>query len=227
MNKPVKALILRTGVFFLLAVLAGCHERATAPEIAMQEICGRDDGTLPFMRDPLYRARIPASWQREDPSSIASLSDTTKALCTLHILDGNGRDIRITVHNFPITGDTVRIPPAAQVVRWQRQFSQIDPTTLTTSAQAFNGFSGVLFRATGMVRGVATAVMAWALQLAPQHDAALALRAERISKEAQRWQQRRADLTIKAVGPPDLVERHQQAIIAFARSVELIEGIPN
>lgn len=197
------------------------------PEIAMQEIRGRDNGSFPCLRYPIYRARIPPTWQREDPSATASLVDTTKALCTLRINGGNGQEIRITLHSFPITSEATRIPPTAQVMRWQRQFSVLDSSTLTTTVQAFNGFSGFLFSATGEMQGHPTTMLAWTLQLAPQHEIVLAQQNGRNEEEVQRGQQRRADLTIKAVGPPDLMAQHRQAILAFARSVELIEGIPN
>ena len=193
----------------ILLFLAGC----TAPsepirDAPWQTIAGRDDA-----REPIYRARIPEQWHRQDPDPTISLTDSRLAICELTVLDAIHGDIKITIHNFPYDKFEDRIPPAAQVARWQRQLTEIDPTSIQTTPVGHGGFAGFLFEATGTFEGQqGTSVMGWAMQLAAEHF----------------WNlegQRRADYTIKVVGPARSVAKHRDEILRFARSFELIDEI--
>lgn len=68
-------------------------------------------------------------------------------------------------------------------------------------------------------------VLGWAMQLAPQH--LQFLQTPRNEAEASRYRQMRASITIKAVGPQDLMDYHRKTIVAFAKSFELIDELPS
>lgn len=204
--------------------LVGCSSEKTDPSSTntamMDEIKGRDtDGP----RQAIYRMRVPPEWIRRDPLPNESLADTTKALCEFIIADAGGI-IRIAIHNFPSETMEQRIPPMAQVVRWQRQFDPIFPNLSSVNPQSFSGYSGLLFTGVGMMKGTETMVLGWALQLAPEHYRTLSALNSTEGKNILKQMQ--ADVTIKATGPRALIETHQAAIIAFAQSFELIEEIP-
>lgn len=67
-------------------------------------------------------------------------------------------------------------------------------------------------------------VLGWSLQLSPEHYRMLSHPSS--AENEDKYQQMRADVTIKAVGPKALTEKHRTKIMAFARSFELIEEIP-
>lgn len=72
-------------------------------------------------------------------------------------------------------------------------------------------------------------MMGWTMQLAPEHYSQLALKIQMAKSTIDRnhYSQMRSDFTIKATGPRSLMETHRNAILAFARSFELIEEIPS
>ncbi len=148
-------------------------------------------------QQPVYRTIVPEQWHRL-PSE-KSLKDTTKPICEYRIAD----EIRLVVHNFPSDSLTQRIPVQAQVARWQRQAG---PGILSQECQ--NGFVGLRLEADNLI--------AWAMQLDPELYLAL--------NEKER--ERRADYTIKATGPQNLLEAHRCQLEAFAKWFELIEPIP-
>ena len=184
----------------------------------MQLIKGRDTSL------PIYQVRAPESWIRRDPLPDESLEDTTKALVEFIIADPEGL-VRIWIYNFPSSSLEERFPPIAQVERWQRQFELLHPQETEAVSLGYNGYIGVLFSGTGVLRGTDKTVMAWALQVAGQHYETLC-RFKNV-EEAERFKQMRADVTIKAEGAPLLMERHFEKICAFAQSFELIDEIPD
>lgn len=197
-------------LFLLLITLVSC---STSPkeDIVLHSICGRDAAhTL------IYRIKAPAAWEHHPPSSDESLTDTTKALCEFMI----DKQIRITIHNFPSESLEKRIPPEAQISRWRRQFSFLDPNATVISLQAYSGFKGLLFEGSGMLNGSKQTMMGWSMQLAPVHYRALT------HLNLLNLDQLRSDITIKAVGPSEIMEQYRDQIIRFARSFELIEAIP-
>jgi len=215
-------------VFFIALSLnylcTGCGEAPIPPTVLWntQEICGRDKGSS-TERESIYRAKIPQNWIRRDPASDESIVDTTKALCEFVIAEETGQ-IRITIHNFPFNQMQDRIPPAAQIARWRRQFDSLDAATLRMTPQAYAGFVGMNFEGTGILKGQTNTVMGWSMQLAPEHYQSLS-KSNSLSEQKQR-EQMRADFTIKAVGDPLLVAKHRDQIEKFARSFELIQEIP-
>lgn len=209
-------------IAFALCVLTGCRsdysdakstESSTLP---MQEIKGRDEGEG---RQSIYRVKVVDSWIRRDQLPGETLADTTKALCEFIILEGADA-VRISIHNFPSATLEERVPPGAQIARWQRQFNQLETAESHVTPQAFSGYSGLLFTGVGLMEDKQTMVLGWVLQLAPEHYRTLA------KSQSLENKQIRADVTIKAVGPKLLMEKHKSAIISFARSFELIREIP-
>jgi len=77
-----------------------------------------------------------------------------------------------------------------------------------------------LFTGVGILNNEETMVLAWALQIAPEHCRTLSNPDSYLNK------QMRSDVTIKAMGPVTLMKKHKQAIETVARSFELIEEIP-
>lgn len=198
-------------LFFLLFIFAGCN---TSPKenIALQPICGRD-----AEHRFIYRVQVPVEWGHHAPSLEESLIDTTKPLCEF-VID---EQIKITIHNFPSESLENRIPPEAQIGRWKRQFSFLDLSSVSIISQAYSGFKGLLFEGNGTLNGSKESMMGWSMQLAPLHYRTLT------HLNPPNLQQIRSDVTIKAVGPTNLMEQHREQIIRFARSFELIEAIPS
>lgn len=208
---------------FLLLFAWGCSREATTLSF-YQEIAGRDQ-----QRKPIYRVKVPANWIRKDLDLNDSLEDTTKALCEFFI-PGSPEPIRITIHNFPIDKPSERIPPNAQIARWKRQFTQLDPLSVSITSQSYSGFAGQFFEGKGILSDKSMVMMAWAMQLAPEHVSTLSLNismALHHSMDASIYRQMRADVTIKATGQQELMEQQRQAIISFAHSFELIQEIPS
>jgi hypothetical protein len=194
-----------TLAFISLTLLSGCSQKTEDdPSIAsvMQEIKGRDNGGPRF---PVYRVKIPEEWMRRDPMPDESLIDTTKALCEFLIREDN-QVIRIAVHNFPSDNINERIPPNAQVARWKRQFEQLFASDFSITPQSFNGYEGLFFIGTGIQKNEETMVLGWSLQIAPEHYRMLSHAAP---AEEAKYKQMRADVTIKAVGPKAIMEKHQ------------------
>ena len=203
-------------LFFILSLLflSGCNKEENVSS-SWQAINGRDE-SLSIVRHPLYQARIPAHWQRKDPSPTESIADTTKPLCEFWIAE-EGEKIRITVHNFPASSTAPKIPPMAQLQRWKNQFDRLEPTQVSITSCAHGGFSGLCLEATGILNGTAQSLLGWSMQLAPEHT-------RQLNPEDR---QTRADYTIKAVGPAELMNKFHTEIMNFAYSFELIEELPS
>lgn len=218
-------------LLILFITLLGCSSHESDPTIATSEIIKGRDQLGP--RSPIYRVRVPKDWIRHDSFPEESLTDTTKPLCEFIIVDPNGSTqdpIRIVIHNFPYASIEQRIPPRAQVERWQRQFESLATHLTTIQPQAFSGYTGLLFTGVGILKDRETKdreamVMAWALQLPAEHFRALTPLNPAASEEAKLMQMR-GDVTIKATGPLLAMEQHHDAIVSFAQSFELIEEIP-
>ena len=219
-------------LFILLGLLiASCNEpQGNATKGSLQEIGGRDSSknlTSNYSREKIYRCYTPLHWQRKDLSCYESLADTMKALCEFVIEDEEGK-ITIAIHNFPTMKVEERIPPGAQVARWKRQFTELDLTTLSVMPQSNGGFVGLLFEASGVLKGRDAAVMAWGMQLAPEHYSNLTffMNTTPSAYEKEHFKQIISDYTIKAIGPVASIEKNRDAIMKFAHSFELIEEIP-
>ena len=210
-------------ILFLLLLLASCSSSNTEDpfQLPMKLIKGRDNDRSPF---PVYRVRVPGEWIRRDPLPDEPMTDTTQPLVEFIIRDTEGT-IRIWVHNFPYDSREQSIPPIAQKERWQRQFEILYPHETESIPIGFNGYTGVAFLAKGSAGGTEKAVLAWALQIPPQHYETLSH--PKNAEEATQFKQMRADVTIKAEGPIPAIERHREEIGAFARSFELIDEIPD
>lgn len=202
--------MLRWTLLIALTFITGCSNPESYNNTSWTEICGRDNG-ISLTRESIYRIKAPNDWTRKDPSPDESIVDSKKSLCEFNIPGG----IRIAIHNFPSERQDDRVPPGAQITRWKRQFDQLDPTSLSIVPQSFGGFSGFLFEGSGLMNGERITMMGWAMQIAPEHYRHL------------HSNQMRGDYTIKATGPAVAMREHHQAIIAFARTFELIQEIPS
>lgn len=213
--------------FFVLLLLVACGSQVVEDLPAWQEIAGRDeaDVTGRIIRRPVYRARVPDDWRRVDPEPSVSIFDSKLSLVEFFIDDPEG-ELRITVHNFPSENAQQRIPAEAQLMRWKRQLGAQDPSASRVTPQAHGGFAGLYLQATGTMDGQATTFLAWSMLLDMEHYRVLSSLPGG-AEEQRFFKQMRADYTIKASGPPQVVERHRPAIEAFARSFELIEAIPS
>jgi hypothetical protein len=217
-------------MFRILVTLAlTCYACTTqeAPKLKTQEIAGRDAAGLSgeIKRHPLYRANVPETWKRIDPSANESTYNTMLPICEYRIEDSKKGSIHITIHNFPSNEIAERTPPQSQVFRWRKQFDLLQPENAATTLCAHGGFAGFCFEGTGILKGKETTVLAWTMQLAVEHYHNLMLTGT--VEEELYFQQMRADTTIKAVGSPGAIEKYHDEITSFARSFELIREIPS
>lgn len=175
-----------------------------------QEFTGREERAenQNWVRRSVYRAKVPDGWVRIDPHG--PLSDTTKANVTFMIEN----QVKVAIHSFPTERLEQRIPPEAQVERWKSQCKGVETKI---SRVTRGGFDGLLFQAQG--------VIAWSLQLDMGHYQTLAFLAT-TPREEEHFKQMRADYTIKATGPQELIDKHREALFLFANSFELIQEIP-
>lgn len=214
-------------LFALLLLVASGSCQETDSKEPWYQITGRDEklSAVEFKRQVIYQARVPKTWLVLVPEEALSLSDTTLANCTFQI-DHGKEFVKITVHSFPSSAIEERIPPAAQIGRWLRQFEEIDPSAISIVPEARAGFAGYHLEACGRHQNnlkEQTLMLAWAMQLDPSHYHALNLS----NNTEEHLRQLRADYTIKAVGPKELVEQSRDEILTFARSFELIDEIPS
>lgn len=207
----------------LCLVLVSCTSNSDLAQpltpSSWQTINGRDEGT-PLERFPLYRAKIPATWIRKDPSHSESILDTTKPLCELFIAEGKD-SIRMTIHHFPIREFQNKIAPISQVNRWKSQFDYLELTKTITTPETRGGFTGLFLEGQGLFHGVPMKILAWSMQLAPEYDRQLILDSSFYARQL------RADYTIKVLGPPALVDKYKADIMTFAYSFELIQALPS
>lgn len=201
--------MLKRPIFFIFLAYLSCSSPSSIPESATWlSLSGRNNEET-LDRELVYRLRVPNHWTYTLPSPNDSLFDSKKSLAEFYI----DTDIKISVHNFPATTLETRTPPQAQISRWEKQFDVIDYTSTSTTPQAFGGFSGYLYEASGLLNNQPIRMMAWIMQMAPEHFRQLDSN------------QMRADYTIKVVGPINKVHQYSQEIIKFSRSFELIEEI--
>lgn len=104
----------------------------------------------------------------------------------------------------------------AQVERWKRQFSPLDPLSCVVEPVSQNGFAGLRFEGEGIWRAQPAACIAWTMRLD----------ADYIKRLQPEQNSLCADYTIKAVGPRHLMAAYRQEILSFATSFELIEELP-
>lgn len=207
-------------LFFILAFfLSGCDQpQPPFSQAGWQEISSRPDHSS-VERFPLYQVKVPSKWIRREVTPSESLIDTTKAIGEFYIEEGDA-SIRITIHNFP-SNETAKIPPSAQIQRWKKQFDDLDLTQTYTLQQSHNGFIGLYLEAQGLLDHKPAKLLGWSMQLAPEYDRQLAVENNSINKH------KRADYTIKAVGPIELMNKHEKSIKFFATSLELIDQLPS
>lgn len=182
----------------LFLSLIGCSS-AEQPQANWVSINGRTNSAV-------YQIKVPKHWKHLEPPQFQT--DTRMPIAEFSI----GSDIKITIHNFPSHSLEQRIPPQAQAARWERQFEKLDTASVSITPQAFSGFSGLLFEASGILQGSEQSVMAWAMQIAPQLY-------QRTNSPDER-----ADFTIKVQGSPQSIKKYRTEIVQFARSFELINS---
>ncbi len=207
-------------LLFCILLVYGCtqsEEQQSPHSYVWQEISGRDEGN-PNQRIPIYRAKVPCKWIRQDPLAEDSIADTMKPLCE-YLLGTDHSDLRITIHSFPSHSMHDRIAPAAQIARWKQQFDHLDLTDVHVTPFASGGFTGLNFEAVGNIHGNQKAVVGWSMQMAAEQY-------QNLQGITFKDHHRRADYTIKSQGSPETMARHRDEIFFFANSFELIEEIP-
>ncbi|MBS4168585.1 hypothetical protein [Parachlamydia sp. AcF125] len=210
-------------IFILLCFfMEGCNTAPSSPPWLAQEINGREEGTPPA-RFPVYQAKVPPSWIRKDPLFSQSLQDSTLPICEFFIRK-DAEEIRIAIHSFPAETLDRRIAPMAQIVRWKKQFEQLNPLQQHTQSQSWGGFVGLYFEGSGLMKGQQVKMLGWSMQLAREHF--LTIQQKDLLSSESYFRQAVGDYTIKALGPKELVEQHQEEIEAFAHSFELIRELP-
>lgn len=210
-----------SALFICMCLLSACGESpAPSSPSSRQIISGRNDGER---RLPIYQVSVPSGWVRRDSLPEETLSDTTKPIVEF-LIAGETGPIRISIHNFPSDTIEQRIPPSAQVARWQRQLEGLVAAESHTVPQAFGGFVGLGFKGLGRLGQIDSMVLGWSLQVGDHHYRMLSTAS---SGSVHRHREMRADVTIKAVGPKNFMEGKEEEITAFARSFELIEEIPS
>ncbi|CRX39241.1 hypothetical protein [Estrella lausannensis] len=199
----------------LLAFFSGCSSEEQ-DDAVVQEIVGRS-GDLDA---PIWRVRRPSNW--EEVKRTGPEHDTTLPVQEWTI--GEGDDlIRVQIHSFPAETLEARIPPMAQITRWQKQFQSSPPPDLELTRQAFSGYSGYLLDGRGTIKGSSVRVLGFAMSLPERSYAALsALKGKKSSEIAEM----RGDITIKVVGKEEAIDKRENEIRSFARSFELIDPIP-
>lgn len=169
---------------------------------------------LPEERIAVYRAEVPANWQRKDPA--VDNSDTMMPLSEFIIGHGE-EEIRVTVHNFPFVSLNQRPSPVSQISRWKQQMSLFNPLKVTTEMISKGGFTGLYLAALEFP----IAVLAFSMNMADEHARFL------LTASSRSFHHMRADYTIKAVGPHAAITHKKQEIERFSHSFELIDEIPS
>jgi hypothetical protein len=210
-------------LFVIFIILCGCTNQKTTGNYTWEHFCCRDEGD-PTQRLPLYRAKVPSYWTRKNPDSKISILDSTQPnvefiIATPHL----NYSIHVTVHTFPTDTIEKRIPPQAQINRWKQQFADLDPTSVKVIPRARGGFSGLYFYGEGVRHEKEHAVLAYSMEIAPAHWVIL----QPNERASFKQKQMAASYTIKAQGHPEDLRAHQNEIIMFANSFELIEEIPS
>lgn len=182
-------------IFWIFCLsLVGCHE----PEhfqTRKENFSGRHKDAH------IYHAEVPLHWERID--TLAELTDTKIPICSYKI----GDDI-LTLHNFPYAQLEQRIPPEAQIKRWQDQIPKgiYDITPLSNG-----GFGGFRLEAANENKGM----IAYAMQLTPVIFRSF----------SENETDLKADYTIKFTGNLDSIELNRKDVDAFALSFEFIAPI--
>ncbi|MEC7840502.1 MAG: hypothetical protein VX777_10735 [Chlamydiota bacterium] len=172
---------------------------------------------------PIYQIKVPVSWTQIPPTASDPLLDTKVPIYSFFFQSGEDA-ATVTIHNFPSNNIADRIPPMAQVIRWKEQFKDINETELSITPQSFGGYAGYRFEGAGSTEGGSSSVIAWAMQLPPEHYHSLNFPLKDSSAEVRN--QMKADYTIKIVGSYKMLMEHKNTIDKAARSFRLIKEIP-
>jgi len=181
--------------------LTGCDKQENS-DSTWQTIAARNHQIV-------YRAKVPQGWLRQDPNKDESIADTMKPI--VEFMRDN--EVRVTVHTFPITD--MRIPPRAQIARWQKQFSDLNTDMTSVTPISHDGFTGLQLEAEGIMKEKEKMMLGWSMILAKEYK--ILLSPDDI---------KRADYTIKVLGPIELVAKNKSDFISFANSFELIDEFP-
>jgi hypothetical protein len=111
------------------------------------------------------------------------------------------------------------------VERWKKQFDFLEPRETETKQVAFGGYTGYFFKGVGKLKDEQAMVLAWSLQLPQESFRALTLAEDPVMDRI--YGQMRSDVTIKAVGPMELIAKRRNEIEKFANSFHLIREIPS
>lgn len=206
----------------ILWIFNGCSSQESSPPSFQVIALAARNEDISLERPLIYRVKKPLRWIQVEPKNNTSIIDTTLPIAEFFIPCEHAQ-VRVTIHNFPSSQSHDRIPPMAQISRWKKQFHNLDPTSVSTTPQAFGGYHGFLFEASGTINGLETTIMAWTLQLFSEHYRTLSRTVS--SSLENRHRQMRGDVTIKVMGSSSDVQAHRHEIISFARSFQLMDDI--
>lgn len=205
---------MRRLLLLLLLCTAACRKcPERVPPFTLQEFLGRDEIVSygKSIRRPVYHAKVPKGWKRIDPNEQEPLTDSRKPIVSFVIEE----NLHLRVHTFPTDDLDERIPPVAQIERWKQQLKN---GKCQVQSVGHGGFAGLFLESCG--------VLAWSMQLDFDHYQTLAYLGTTVEEE-EHFKQMRADYTIKVTGPQELIEKHREELMLFAKSFELIQEIPS
>ena len=188
-------------------------------------ISGRESSILSKEQTTIYEIDVPFNWICIEPSIGNTLLDTKKPIYELVIENEEGddeEDIHITIHNFPNHSIEERIPPNAQINRWKQQFTILEEANTQISKQSFGGFKGLKFQGVGKIKEEDKMMIGWIMQLPHEHYYALGFP----EKNRSQLYNLCADYTIKVIGPPEMIMKHQKSIEKAVQTFRLYKEIP-
>lgn len=212
-------------IFFILLFLTSCENRSNSTgTLTTVEISGRENSSLTKEQRTIYEIDVPFDWVCIEPPISDALHDTKKPIYEFIIenVDDEAEDVHITIHNFPNNSIEERVPPSAQITRWKQQFTILEEANSQVSKQSFGGFSGLKFQGVGKIKEEDKMMIGWIMQLPQEHYYALGFP----EKNRTQLDNLRADYTIKVVGPPELVKKHQKSIDNAMQTFRLHKEIP-
>lgn len=204
----------RIVLYFLLLIFCISCENSNVSTFKTISIPGRNGQFI-------YEIDFPDHWEYAFTDSNL-INDTRESLCDLFFEEENEKVI-FSIHNFPCSSLHERIPPKAQVNRWNNQLKETQEIKKQEILESFGGFCGIKFQGVGNLNHEAKKMIAWAMQLPEEFYHSLNF--SNFSEDE--LMQMRADFTIKVTGPESLIDKHQATLEKVAHSFRLIQDIEN
>ncbi len=169
--------------------------------LAMTPIKGRNDNYL-------YRAHIPKNWTEIQENN--DLKNSINPIKKYQI-----ENVSITVHNFIVLPNTLKVTPLDQISRWINQGINNEKISYTVTNRSRGGFVGHLLE----INGESHAILALAMELDQEQRHIL------LNNSSEKKHEIASDFTIKASGPKCEIKKFKNEIFDFMNSFELIEEL--